>query len=199
MENVKLKKAAKNWDVVAKVCKGIFGAVGIVCFIFAILVLIFGEKVFQLDSASLDLDFVKVYLSSKYHAVTKPLQIFAITALIAIGMLCQVVVFGIKQIREILEPMQEGRPFEKSVPDNLRKIAWTILTGGVIVQIVGITERILLIKAYPMEQLFSSMIDHIEYTFTFDFGFVLVACIVLLLSYVFAYGQKLQQESDETL
>jgi len=42
-------------------------------------------------------------------------------------------------------------------------------------------------------------VEKLEYVFTVDFGFVAVFCVLMLLSYIFTYGQALQRESDETL
>lgn len=96
--------------------------------------------------------------------------------------------------------MKEGRPFEADIPANLKKLAWTVFVIGAVTQIAGIAERIILANAYPIEQILSSStIAKIEYSYTIDFNFVLISCIILFLSYIFAYGQELQKESDETL
>jgi len=200
MNDTKLRNAAKNWDAVTKVCCGIFRAAGIVCFVFAILVLIFGNRMYEAGSFTLDLDFIKLYLAEEYQTANELIRVFTVIALIAVGIICMITTYGIRQIRDILAPMKEGRPFEENIPGKLRNIAWTILSGGIILQIVGFVERMILTKAYPMEEIFSSSaIDRIEYSYTVDFSFVFVVCVVLFLSYIFSYGQKLQQESDETL
>lgn len=200
MSDTKLRNAAKNWDTMAKVCCGIFRAAGIVCFVFTVLVLIFGNRMYEAGSFTLDLDFVKLYLAEEYQTANGLIRVFTVIALVGVGAICMLVSYGLKQLREILAPMKEGRPFAENIPGKLRNIAWTILSGGVILQIVAFVERMTLTKAYPMEEIFSSSaIDRIEYSFTVDFGFVFVACIVLFLSHIFNYGQKLQQESDETL
>ena len=51
-----------------------------------------------------------------------------------------------------------------------------------------------------MDAIFSAPAIHsVEYVFTLDFGFVWLFCVVRFLAQIFAYGQQLQQESDETL
>lgn len=200
MSDKKFMNAAKSWDTVAKVCRSLFHAAGIVCLIFALLVLILGEKMYVPGSFSLDLDFIKLYLTDECLTETGWIRLFVMTALVTVGAVCFITAYGIGQLRGILAPMKEGRPFEESAPRKLRRIAWTILTGGLVVQLSAPVERFILTKACPMEQIFASpVITKIEYSYTMDFGFVLVACIMFFLSYVFSYGQKLQQESDETL
>ena len=83
---------------------------------------------------------------------------------------------------------------------NLKKIAVAILIGGAVSELLGVAERIIMTKAYPMEEIFASeAISKLEYVFTYNLDFVFTAVIVLFASYIFSYGQVLQQESDETL
>ena len=67
MNNTKLRNAAKNWDTMAKVCCGIFRAAGIVCFVFAVLVLIFGNRMYEAGSFTLD------FYSNEHLAVYRPI------------------------------------------------------------------------------------------------------------------------------
>ena len=200
MNDRKFLNAARNWDTIAKVCHGIFRAAGFVCLIFAVLVVIFGNRMFEADSFTLDLDFLKLYLADEFQTPNALIRSFAVTGLVAVGIICFIVSYGIRQFRDILAPMKDGRPFDERTPRKLRNIAWTVLAAGLVSQITAVAERLILTRAYPMEQIFSSpAIARIEYSYSMDFGFVFVACMILLLSYVFSYGCKLQRESDETL
>ena len=74
------------------------------------------------------------------------------------------------------------------------------MVGGGLLQVLGMVGRMMLARALPMDVIFSSpAIESVEYVFTIDLGFVWIFCIVIFLSQIFEYGQKLQQESDETL
>lgn len=200
MENAKLIKTAKTLDTLVKVAAGFMRAFAIVCAVFAVLVLILGEKMFEVGSLSLDVGFVKLALAQEYQVVTASLKAYAIIALCMSGVVCAAIARALGYLRAILSPMKEGRPFEESVPLNLRKIAWITLCSGALMQFVAIVEQLILTKAYPMEQIFSSAaIAGVEYTYVADFSFVWMFVVMMFLSYVFAYGQKLQRESDETL
>lgn len=200
MNDRKFLNAARSWDTMAKVSQGIFRAAGFVCLIFAVLVVIFGSRMFETGSFSLDLDFLKLYLADEFQTPNALIQAFAVIGLVAVGIICFIVSYGVRQFRDILAPMKDGRPFEAHTPRKLRNIAWTVLAAGLVSQVTAVAEQLILTKAYPMEQIFSSpVIARIEYSYTMDFGFVFAACIILLLSYVFSYGCKLQRESDETL
>ena len=64
MDNNKMARVAKNFDTFAKVGDKIAVAAGIVCAVTAILTLIFGNKMFEAGTVTLDLDFIKFHLSS---------------------------------------------------------------------------------------------------------------------------------------
>ena len=200
MENKKLMNTANSLVTIAKVCSGIMRVVGVILIVFAILVLLLGEKMYDMSTISLDLDFVKLYLSEGYRQVTGWVQVYTVLGLLVASVVCFAACYGLKHLRKILAPMKIGRPFEEEIPVSLRKIAWVVLGSGVVVQIAGIIERVLLTKIYPMEQIFASdAIEKIVYVNMVDFTFVLIFGILMLLSYIFAYGRTLQKESDETL
>lgn len=200
MNTERMKKAAKNLDIIVKIAGGIFGACGWVLVIMGLLVLILGEKMFDSGAVSLDLEYITLYLAEGTQIGFRMMEFYTGIGLIAGGAVCFLVNRGAKLVRKILTTMKEERPFEADAPANLRKIAWLTLIGGAVLQIVGILARILLTRALPMEEIFSSpVIAEVEYSFTFDFGFVWIAIVMLFLSYIFDYGRILQLEADETL
>lgn len=200
MNDHKMMVSAKNMDTFVKVVGRIFEVVSIVLAVFAVLVAIFGEAMFEAGSLSIDLDFMKFQLAEEYQQITNGMRLFAIVSLLAAAGVCIAVSVICKLLRRILAPMKDGRPFEPGVAGDLRKIGWVVLVAGAVWQIAGCVLNMLLIRSYPMEQIFSSdAITGITYHFTFDLNFVLISCTLFLLSYIFAYGQMLQKESDETL
>lgn len=200
MNHEKMKDTASAFETMAKVFGGIAVACGVVCVIFAVLVPILGEKVFVPDSTTLDLDFLKFHLSEEYRTVTGAVKLYAVTALLTSGVLCFLLGYIAHLLRTIFAPMKEGRPFDDNAPRTLRRIAVSILIGGGLAAVLGVVERLLLMRAYPAEAIFDcAAITKIEYAFTADLTFVLLAGVIFLLSYIFSYGQALQRESDETL
>ena len=200
MNDQKMMVSAKNMDTFVKVVGRIFEVVSIVLAVFAVLVAIFGAAMFEAGSLSIDLDFMKFQLAEEYQQITNGMRLFAIVSLLAAAGVCIAVSVICKLLRKILAPMKDGRPFEPGVAVNLRKIGWVVLVAGAVWQFAGCVLNMLLIRSYPMEQIFASdAITGITYHFTFDLNFVLISCTLFLLSYIFAYGQMLQKESDETL
>lgn len=108
--------------------------------------------------------------------------------------------FIVKSIRAILAPMKIGEPFHNDVSIHLGKIARYVCSLGIGLNLLEIIGNILLTKAFDLHLLLlSEKVPHVDFQFTFDLSFLLVSGILLLLSYVFRYGEELQQLSDETL
>ena len=74
------------------------------------------------------------------------------------------------------------------------------MIGGAINETLKLIEQLFVIKALPMDAIFaSSAVSEKVYNFNFDTNFVFVFFLMMFLSYIFAYGQSLQQEADETV
>ena len=200
MENKKMMKAAANFETLFKVVGGVLGAMVIVCAVFAVLVLAWGEKMFVPDFVTLDVGFIKFYLADQYRFITDDVKLYGVVSLVTAAGLYAVASYVCSLLRRILKPMKEGRPFEDETARYLRRAGWAILGGGLYMQVLRIAEEFLLTSAYPLQEIFDSeAIVFMEHTITADFNFVLLACAFFLLSYIFSYGQALQRESDETL
>ena len=200
MNNTKLTKTAGNVDMIVKICAGIFKVLVIVTLIFAVLVLIFEARIFSDGAMTVELGFVKLYLTEAYNDVTPLMKAYAIVSLLCGSVGCAMLTIICSLLRQILGPIKEGRPFEKRVSADMRKIAWAVLIGGGINEILRLIEQIFVIKALPMEKLFSSdAVAAREYLFKIDGNFVILFFVILFLSYIFSYGQFLQQEADETI
>ena len=199
MNTDKMIKTAKTLDTFVKVAGGIFKAFGFVCLIFFVLVLILGEKMIS-GSLSLSSDFLKISLSPEYQIPGSHIKIYALLALVSLAVVCFMTHFACLYLRAILNPIKDGRPFEADIPIYIRRIAWLSLIGGAITRLIGIAERLIMLRTLPLDDVFSSpAIENVELSITFDFGFVWLFVALMFLSYIFSYGQSLQKQADETL
>ena len=82
MKNQKLINAAKNWDTIVKFFGTFMKVMGIIFSVFALLVFIFGEKMYEAGSISLDFDFIKLYLAEEYQTVNGLMKIHTIIGLL---------------------------------------------------------------------------------------------------------------------
>ena len=198
MENKKMKNVANYIEIASKVLKGCFLAGAIVCGIFAILVLILGTD--MISSFSLEFGNISVYLKDSYPmneklAVTSIVVELVITALMLVGLF-----FAMKFLKNIVIPIKDGRPFEESITKNLRSLAWTSLIIGGLNEILKVVESLFTNALIDFNGLFvSNYVDSIELDFEIDYTFVAIFGVIMFLSFIFQYVQKLQKESDETL
>lgn len=200
MNTEKMRKAAKNLDLAVKIIGGIFGAAAWVLLVMGILVLILGEKMIDMGTMTLNLEYVSLYLAEGAQINVQLAKICNVVGLFGVAAVCFLVERGGKLLRKILASMKEGRPFDANASSILRKIAWLTLAVGAVMQIASVAGRIMMTRALPVEEIFSApIIEKVEYSFTMDLRFVWFSIVLLFLSYVFEYGQKLQIESDETL
>ena len=200
MDINKLTRTAGNLDTLAKVGAALTKAAAIVFLIFAALVFLLGENILSDISLNLNLGFLKIYLADAYYGLSPALKLYMAVTLTSASLVCWIFGYGLSLVRKVLAPMKQGRPFEEHIPGVLRKIAWLVIIGGTVTEVLGIINKALTMKAFPMEEIFSSpAVDYIETVLDFDLNYVILGCVILFLSYVFQYGRTLQVEADETL
>lgn len=109
-------------------------------------------------------------------------------------------VLAIRNIRKILAPMKQALPFDASVATGFRNLGFLCIADGILNVFSQYFLDGSIIRAYDLQQLFlSGKILSVSYRLSFDFSFLLTALVFFGLSWVFRYGQELQQLSDETL
>lgn len=201
----KLNSTAKKIDTFFKVFNTLLNIAGIVMLVG--LAIIGAAFLFDLDPAlvgngynTVDIGFMKLQIADAYapdpHHVLKVLAVQMVLALVV----CIVARLCIKCIRGILQPMVENQPFDSTISTNLKKLAKYTLILGITVNIIQAFSTGVLVFGYDLHLLLlSEKIPHLEFQFSFDLTFLLVAAVFLLMSYVFHYGEELQQLSDETL
>lgn len=86
----------------------------------------------------------------------------------------ELAVYGctVQIFRRVLRPMKEGRPFDGAAR-QLRRLAWVTLAANLVLSCASQVHL--------------------------DLGFLGPGIFLLLLSFVFRYGEELQRQADETL
>lgn len=200
-----LSDTAKKLDKVFEIAHIVLGALAIACIVGV--ALIAAAYILKLDPAMIgtgyenfDIGFLELSVS-KNHAPDKWLVLLqaAITLLVS----CRLMYDGrrgVGYIREILAPMKEEKPFASVVSTNLGKLARLSINLGILYNIIILSEQIMTVFVYDLPALLvSEKITHVGGMFNIDLTFVVCWAFLLLLSYVFRYGEELQQLSDETL
>lgn len=120
--------------------------------------------------------------------------------------LANLVIFGIGTcwtlliLRKMFAPIAQGSPFHATVSKSLRKLAYvTLLFGFLDLILQGITNAIWY-RTFDIPSLFASdRVASCSLRVVGDAGFVGIFILLLLLSWIFKYGEGLQKLSDETL
>ena len=200
-----LSNTAKKLDKVLEIAHIVLGALAIACIVGV--ALIAAAYLLKLDPATIgtgyenfDIGFLELTLAESY-APDKWLVLLqaAITLLVS----CRLMYEGrrgVGYIREILLPMKEEKPFDSIVSTNLKKLARLSIVIGILYNIIILSEQIMTFFVYDLPSLLvSEKIAHVGGMFRVDLTFIVCWAALLLLSYVFRYGEALQQLSDETL
>ena len=200
-----LSTTARKLDKILEIAHIVLGALAIACIVGVALIAV--AYILKLDPAMIgtgyenfDIGYLELTVSADY-APDKWLVLLqaAITLLVSCRLMYESR-RGVGYVREILLPMKEEKPFDSIVSTNLKKLAKLSITLGILYNIIILSEQIMTVFVYDLPgMLISEKIAHVGGMFTVDPAFLIYWAILLLLSYVFRYGEQLQQLSDETL
>ena len=199
MNKEKMMKTAKGLYTAAGIGQG-FMIAGMIVVVLAAVMVFVGLEDFAVSSTSVEIGDLTVYLTEEYagnfEMSSSKLLVLLATALVTIA----VVWYGLKIAKDILRPMRDGNPFTVSVSKKIRSLARLELIGGILtIALQSITSYQMASDLDVLALFRECVVDHIRITSSFDVNFIFIAFILYLLSYVFKYGEELQQLSDETL
>ena len=200
-----LSNTARKLDRILEIAHIVLGALAIACIVGVALIAV--AYLFKLDPEMIgtgyenfDIGFLELKVAPEY-APDKWLVLLQGAITLAVG--CRLAYDarrGVGYIREILNPMKEEKPFDSIVSTNLKKLAKLSITLGILINIIILSEQILTVFVYDLPSLLiSEKILHVGGMFNVDLTFLIYWAVLMLLSYVFRYGEELQQLSDETL
>ena len=200
-----LSNTAKKLDKVLEIAHIDFAALAIACIVGVAMIAV--AYILKLDPSMIgtgyenfDIGFLELTVAESF-APDKWMVL--LQAAITLAVSCRLMYDarrGVGYIREILEPMKEEKPFDSIVSTNLKKLARLSISLGILGNIISLSEQIMTVFVYDLPGLLiSDRITHVGGMFQVDLAFLVYWAILLLLSYVFRYGEQLQQLSDETL
>ena len=200
-----LSNTAKKLDKVFSIVHIVLGAVAIACIVLFVLIgvayiLKLDPEMIGTNYENFDIGFLELTVATQYAPSKWLVLLQAAITLVAGFRLCFDGRKGVGYIREILKPMTEEKPFARIVSTNLKKLARLSINLGILANIIILTEQIMTVFIYDLPGLLiSEKITHVSGMFNVDLTFLIYWAILMLLSYVFAYGEQLQQLDDETL
>ena len=189
MEN--LQKTARVLDVLARIA---------LCVSLALILLVLGILVTAREIPELSGALSSALTAGAFHFIlAEPVSQPWAARLVLAALACAVSCYEIAVFRRILRPMREGRPFD-GVARRLRTLAWVTLVAGFF---LSLGDHLVSARFY----------HHLDYRTLFLNGSILACSVeiqpnlnflwpsllLLLLSFVFRYGEELQRQADETL
>ncbi len=200
-----LSNTAKKLDKIFEIVRIVLGAIMVAAVVFIILIGLayvlkwdpdfIGTGYSNFEIGYLDLQIAQGYSPSKWLILGQ----IAFTLLVSCRLFYDAR-RGVDYIREILAPMTESKPFDSIVSTNLVKLAKLSINLGILWNVITLAGQIMSVFVYDIPGLLiSEKITHVGGVFQVDLTFIVYWAVLMLLSYVFRYGEELQQLSDETL
>ena len=204
MEREKMIKTAKALDKLFRILQRIIiicAAVSVVVIgIFTVINAIGLNSTIGTDFHSVDIGPLTLELAEEVAPDNNAILIYAWTMAAAAIAIIAVGCYTISIIRKILAPMTQGDPFHPTVGKEIRRLAFASLVIGIIQNIMGAVETLSMPRIFHLDTLLlDSQIRSVTTNFRYDLSFIVVFFVLLLMSYIFHYGEELQKLSDETL
>lgn len=154
------------------------------------------DKLADPASTSLTLSASGIHIDAK--DLGSPSQIGGVILLLSVSAMISLAAiwFGIRIIRRILAPMKDGQPFSQGISGEFRKLGWLVIGYGIVYNLFDLVAKTTLaVRLISSEAEYPALgIEH-----HLDPTFIIIAFVLFLCSYIFRYGEELQQLSDETL
>lgn len=204
----KLMKTSKKLDTFFKVLQKIIKITMIVavCVVIVLTVanIVNPDAVIAEGYYSIDVGSVTINLTEGYSTEDNNMVLSYVWIVMGLAAAAGVAVYyALGQVRKILQPMTEGNPFHPTVSTNIRKIAYVSIVLGVIANVVSFLQSFgavaMIEKIKLLDYVKEGTIQSITANSQIDLTFLVVFFILLLVSYIFRYGEELQQQVDETL
>ena len=204
----KLMNTAKKLDTFFKVSQRIIKiamivAVGVVA-VLTVANFVNPDAVIAEGYYSIDVGSVTINLTEAYSTEDNNMVLSYVWIVMGLAAAAGVAVYyALGQVRKILQPKTEGNPFHPTVSTNIRKIAYVSIVLGVIANVVSFLQSFgavaMIEKIKLLDYVKEGTIQSITANSQIDLTFLVVFFILLLVSYIFRYGEELQQQVDETL
>lgn len=204
----KLTKTAKNLDTFFKVLQNIIkvAMIVVVCVLLCLTIAnavnpdaVIANGSYKIGIGSLSINLTEEYSVADNNMILIYAWIAAGLAIVAVA----AIYYAIGQIRKILQPMMEGNPFHHTVSENIRKMAFVSIVLGIVANVASYLETLsalnMLEQINIQELVKDGKIESVTANFNMDVTFIVVFFLLLLVSYIFRYGETLQKQVDETL
>lgn len=197
----KMKTMSKNWNTIIGAIRGIFKAAAVVIAVCVVILLFVSphHEMWRNGAYSLELGHVTLALIPDGAIPPEATRNRIIGGLVLCIPLLLLVCRCLSIVQDILRPMSEGRPFDRSVSDSFRRLSFYVLIGGFLAEAGRMLNAALQLNRLKFDLFNPALVSDCTVEIVMDTGFLFLFAALYLMSYVFRYGEELQQLSDETL
>lgn len=190
-----LKKMCSVLKVVRQVCLISFALIIGLSLFYA-----FNKDVYNTLFGSIRIDYLKLIFNDDAALHKDKMSMWLPLILLITAIFIFIIYKSIQTIESICTITIDHTPFDVRVANHIKKLAKYILTGGIVFNILEVCRVLYFKQILNFDLLFNTKyVTQINFDIRLHLSFLIFAALIYLLSYIFRYGQELQQLSDETL
>ena len=195
----------KSKDLLKKMCS-VLKVVRQVCLIsFALIIGLslfyaFNKDVYNTLFGSIRIDYLQLIFKDDLALNKDKMSMWLPLILLITAIFIFIIYKSIQTIESICTITMDHTPFDVRVSNHIKKLAKYILAGGIVFNILEVCRVLYFKQILNFDLLFNTKyVTQINFGIRLHLSFLVFAALIYLLSYIFRYGQELQQLSDETL
>ena len=160
----------------------------------------FNKDVYNTLFGSIRIDFLQLMFKDDTALQKDPMSMWLPILFLLTAILIFIIYKSVQTIESICTITMDHTPFDVRVADHIKNLAKYILVSGIVFNILEVCRVMYFKQIINFDLLFNSKyVTQIKFDICFELSFLIFAALIYLLSYIFRYGQELQQLSDETL
>lgn len=195
----------KSKDLLKKMCS-VLKVVRQVCLIsFALIIGLslfyaFNKDVYNTLFGSIRIDYLQLIFKDDLALNKDKMSMWLPLILLITAIFIFIIYKSIQTIESICTITMDHTPFDVRVANHIKKLSKYILAGGIVFNILEVCRVLYFKQILNFDLLFNTKyVTQINFDIRLHLSFLVFAALIYLLSYIFRYGQELQQLSDETL
>lgn len=164
------------------------------------LIFVSDKGIYNTIFGSIRIDYLQLIFKNDLALNKDKMSVWLPLLFLSIAVWVFIIYKSVKTVEEICSFTINHSPFDRTVSGYITRLAKYIFAGGIVFNIINVCRVI-----YFKQMINFDLLLNTEYVTRIDFdirpkiSFLLVAALIYLLSFIFRYGQELQQLSDETL
>lgn len=195
----------KSKALLKKICF-ILKIVRWVCLIYVVLLIglslfyAFNKDVYNTLFGSIRIDYLQLIFNDALALNKDKMSMWLPILFLLTAILIFIIYKSVQAIESICMITMDHTPFDLSVSNHIKNLAKYILAGGIVFNILEVCRVMQFKQTINFDLLFNTKyVTQINFDIRLHLSFLVFATLIYLLSYIFRYGQELQQLSDETL